>query len=101
MENTPIGSEDCPMTMNINLTPQLEDLVRQKVASGHYSSASEVVREALRLMEREDQIQAAKLAQLRRDIQEGLDSGSAGKLDVETIKRRGRARLEAAKTKPR
>jgi len=89
------------MTMNINLTPQLEDLVRQKVASGHYSSASEVVREALRLMEREDQIQAAKLAQLRRDIQEGLDSGSAGKLDAETIKRRGRARLEAAKTKPR
>jgi antitoxin ParD1/3/4 len=86
------------MTMNINLTPQLEELVRQKVASGHYSSASEVVREALRLMEREDQIQAAKLAQLRRDIQAGLDSGSTGKLDVEVIKRRGRARLDAANT---
>ena len=41
---------------------------------------------------------AAKLVQLRRDIQEGLDSGSVGKLDVEVIKRRGRARLDAAKT---
>jgi antitoxin ParD1/3/4 len=80
-----------------NLTPQLEELVRQKVASGHYSSASEVVREALRLMQREDQIQAAKLAQLRHDIQDGLESGSAGRLDVDAIKRRGRARLDAAK----
>jgi antitoxin ParD1/3/4 len=85
------------MTMNINLTPQLEELVRQKVASGHYSSASEVVREALRLMQREDQMQAAKLAQLRREIQDGLESGTAGKLDVDIIKRRGRARLDAAK----
>ena len=39
------------MTLNINLTPQLEKLVRQKVESGRYNSASEVVREALRLME--------------------------------------------------
>jgi antitoxin ParD1/3/4 len=76
---------------------QLEELVRQKVASGHYSSASEVVREALRLMQREDQIQAAKLAQLRHDIQDGLESGPAGRLDVDSIKRRGRARLDAAK----
>jgi len=44
------------MTMNINLTPQLEQLVRSKVTSGLYNSASEVVREALRLMEREDQL---------------------------------------------
>jgi antitoxin ParD1/3/4 len=85
------------MTMNINLTPQLEELVLQKVASGHYSSASEVVREALRLMQREDQIQAAKLAQLRHDIQDGLESGPAGRLAVDVIKRRGRARVDAAK----
>ena len=38
------------MTMNINLTPQLEQLVRSKVTTGLYNSASEVVREALRLM---------------------------------------------------
>ena len=39
------------MAMNVSLTPQLEDLVRQKVDSGRYNSASEVVREALRLMD--------------------------------------------------
>ena len=85
------------MTMNINLTPQLEDLVRSKVTSGLYNSASEVVREALRLMEREDQMRAATLSQLRQDIQEGLQSGPAGELDIENIKLRGRVRLAAAK----
>lgn len=63
------------MQMNINLTPQLEEMVRAKVSSGLYNSASEVVREALRLMEREDQVRAATLAQLRQDIQQGIDSG--------------------------
>jgi len=81
------------MTLNINLTPQLENMVRQKVAGGLYNSASEVVREALRLMEAQDQLRAVRLAQLRQDIQEGLDSGSVGELDIETIKKRGRARL--------
>lgn len=85
------------MQMNINLTPQLEELVRTKVSSGLYNSASEVVREALRLMEREDQVRMAALAQLRRDIQEGLDSGPAGELDIEDIKRRGREKLSAQK----
>jgi antitoxin ParD1/3/4 len=84
------------MAMNINLTPQLEEMVRLKVASGLYNSASEVVREALRLMEREDQVRAAKLEQLRSDIHEGLNSGSAGALSVEDIKRRGRDRLKKA-----
>ena len=87
------------MPMNINLTPQLEELVRTKVASGLYNSASEVVREALRLMERDDQVRAATLAQLRQDIREGLKSGPAGDLNVEVIKRRGRERLAAAKKK--
>jgi antitoxin ParD1/3/4 len=81
------------MTLNVNLTPELEALVRDKVASGHYSSASEVVREALRLMEERDQLRAVKLEQLRRDVKAGVDSGSAGELDIAAIKRRGRARL--------
>lgn len=46
--------------MNVNLTPQLEELVRSKVASGLYTSASEVVREALRLMEAEDRLREAR-----------------------------------------
>ena len=57
------------MPINVNLTPELESLIRQKVSSGRYNSASEVVREALRLMEAEDQLRAAKLEQLRHDIQ--------------------------------
>jgi antitoxin ParD1/3/4 len=49
------------MGMNVNLTPQLEELVRSKVASGLYTSASEVVRDALRLMEEKDRLREAKL----------------------------------------
>ena len=60
------------MTMNINLTPHLENRVKQKVASGLYASASEVIREALRLMEEQDQTRAVKLEQLRQDIRDGL-----------------------------
>jgi antitoxin ParD1/3/4 len=86
------------MGMNINLTPQLEELVRQKVASGLYSSASEVVREALRLMDEKDRLLDAKLTQLRRDVREGLESGAAVPWDPEEIKREGRARLVANKT---
>ena len=44
------------MPMNVNLTPKLEDMVKKKVASGLYNSASEVVREALRLMEEQDRV---------------------------------------------
>ena len=90
-----LNASEIPVPMNINLTPQLEDLVRSKVASGLYNSASEVVREALRLMEREDQVRTAALTQLRQEIQLGLDSPSAGELDIEAIKSRGRERLAA------
>lgn len=83
------------MTMNVNLSPQLEDMVKQKVASGLYTSASEVVREALRLMEEQDQLRAAKLEQLRQDIREGLNSGKPTPWDVEEIKREGRQRRAA------
>jgi antitoxin ParD1/3/4 len=84
--------EDFGMGMNVNLTPQLEDLVRRKVASGMYTSASEVVREALRLMEEQDQLRAARLAQLRNDIQEGFDSGPSEPWNPEATKRLARAR---------
>ncbi len=44
--------------MNVSLTPELEKLVADKVGSGRYNSASEVVREALRLLEEQDQLRA-------------------------------------------
>ena len=87
------------MTMNINLSPQLEDMVRSKVASGFYTSASEVVREALRLMEAQDRIKETKLIQLRQDIQDGLDSGAATIWNPDEVKQEGRKRRAAINTK--
>jgi len=81
------------MPLNVNLTPQLEELVRQKVSSGRYNSASEVVREALRLMEAQDEMRALKLEQLRREIREGLESGPARPWSIAEMKRVGRKRL--------
>jgi antitoxin ParD1/3/4 len=87
--------------MNVNLSQQLENMVRQKVASGLYTSASEVVREALRLMEERDRFRAVKLEQLRQDIKDGLNSGEPTPWDAEEIKREGRARLAAKTTASR
>jgi antitoxin ParD1/3/4 len=78
------------MTLNINLTPQLEKLVRQKVESGRYNSASEVVREALRLMETQNELHALQLERLQRDIRQGLESGPARPWSVAEVKRQGR-----------
>lgn len=90
------------MGMNVNLTPHLEEMVRQKVSSGLYTSASEVVREALRLMDEQDHLREAKLAQLRQDIRSGHDSGPATAWDAESVKSAGRARRQAkpVATKP-
>jgi len=78
--------------MNVNLTPQPEELVRAKVAWGRYTSASEVVREALRLMDEQDRLRAARLEQLRKDIREGLNSGPSKVWNAEEAKREARAR---------
>lgn len=80
------------MGININLTPQLEELVRKKVSSGLYTSASEVIREALRLMDEKDQLHAAKLEQLRLALQEGIESGPATVWDPDELKLAGRAK---------
>ena len=42
--------------MNVHLTPELEQLVQNKIQTGRYNSASEVVREALRLLEQKDEL---------------------------------------------
>lgn len=79
--------------MNVSLTPQLENLIQRKLDSGMYHSASEVIREALRLLEERDTVQAATLERLRHDLGEGLDAldrGEGRPLDVESIKRQGR-----------
>ena len=81
--------------MNVSLTPQLESLVRQKVESGLYLSSSEVIREALRLLEERDQFQALKKEELRREIKAGiedLEQNGSSLLDIEDVIRRGQER---------
>lgn len=67
--------------MNVSLPPELEKLVREKVESGLYLSASEVVREALRLLEERDKLQALKLEEPRREIQVGIDQADRGEVE--------------------
>lgn len=64
--------------MDVHLTPELEQLVQDKVESGRYNSASEVVREALRLMEERDQLRSAQLRQLRDRIDKGIEEAGDG-----------------------
>jgi antitoxin ParD1/3/4 len=54
--------------VNVSLTPELEKLVSAKVESGRYNSASEVVREALRLLEEHDAARAAQMAQFNEQL---------------------------------
>ena len=54
--------------------PHLEEMVREKIASGCCSPGSEVVREQLRLLEQADEFPALELQKLREDIREGLNS---------------------------
>ena len=60
--------------MNIHLTPELETLVQNKVKTGRYNSASEVVREALRLFEDRDRIRELQIQELRKKINRGWAS---------------------------
>jgi antitoxin ParD1/3/4 len=64
--------------MNVSLTPELESLVQSKVQSGRYQSASEVIREGLRLLQDQDHLREAQLAEVRRKIQTGLDQLDRG-----------------------
>ena len=66
--------------MNISLTPALEKLVQEKVSSGLYNSASEVIREALRLFEEQDRLRRMKLEDLRGEIAVGIEQADRGEL---------------------
>ena len=54
--------------MNVSLTPGLEKFVSAKVQSGRYNSASEVVREALRLLEEHDSARSAQIAEFNKEL---------------------------------
>jgi antitoxin ParD1/3/4 len=71
--------------MLLGITPKLQELVRRKVESGLYNNASEVIREALRLMAEQDQVYHIKLERLRGAIEAGEASGPATEFDFETF----------------
>jgi antitoxin ParD1/3/4 len=66
-------------TRNINLTEHLDHFVERQVSSGRYSNASEIVREASRLLEEEEQVREAKLKALRQAAKQGLEEIDQGK----------------------
>lgn len=88
--------------MNISLTPELENLVNQKVQSGLYNSASEVMREALRLLKEQDDLKRLRLEELRREVMIGVEQIRRGEYSVynsaeelgEKIIREGREMLK-------
>ncbi len=85
------------MPSSYTLGGHFEGFVRNLVDSGRYTSASEVMRDGLRLLEEQEHLKTAKLEALRAAIQEGLNSGPAELLDMAAIKSEARARLEHSK----
>jgi antitoxin ParD1/3/4 len=71
--------------MQVSLTPKLEELVRRKVESGLYGDASEVIREALRLMAAQDERDRLKLERLRAALIAGEQSGLAGDFSIDEL----------------
>jgi antitoxin ParD1/3/4 len=71
--------------MNVSLTPELERVVHTKVESGLYQTASEVVREALRLLRDRDE----SLERLRRDVRVGFDAAARGEYSEHDAKTSG------------
>lgn len=82
-------------TLNVSLTPELEALVAERVESGRYLTASEVVREGLRLLEERDRLRDEALLGVRRKIEEGLSSLERGEtVDGEALLAELERRLE-------
>lgn len=87
------------MALNVSLPKELEARVREHVASGLYGSASEVIREALRLFETYQSVQQSKLALLKADIDQGVTEAQAkntSQMDMAAIKTEGRRLRKAS-----
>lgn len=71
-------NEEGKLAMNVSLTPELEEIVSKKVESGMYHSASEVIREGLRLLVEQDTIRELRLQELRKQIAQGFEQIERG-----------------------
>ena len=79
--------------MNISLTPKLEGFVKAKVKTGDYNNASEVIREALRVLQEREADRKVQLGALRKLLREGEESGKPVPWDAEAIKDKARERV--------
>lgn len=70
--------------MNVSLTPELDRYVKQKVASGLYNNASEVVREALRMLVERDRFRPLSEDELRAEIEKGRADIRSGRISTAT-----------------
>ena len=85
------------MNTKVSLSDELALFVESKVATGRYTSPSEVVHEALRLMERIERQDADRLRSLRMAWKGGIDSGDAGEIDFVALKAEARERQATPK----
>jgi antitoxin ParD1/3/4 len=89
------------MATSYSIGKHFEGFIQGMLESGRYSTASEVMRDGLRMIEEREQRRNAKLEALRAEIQKGFDSGPAEEVDpgewIKSIKARGRERLAAEK----
>ena len=74
--------------MNVSVPEELAKFVKDRVSTGRYGSSSEVVREALRLMEKREREGAETLALLSRAWKEGIDGGDAPEIDFPALKKK-------------
>lgn len=73
-------------TLNVSLSPELDDFVATRVASGRYLTASEVVRDGLRLLEERERLREETLTRVRQKVEEGFASLDRGEgVDGETV----------------
>ena len=84
------------MPSSFTLGKRYETMVRDMVDSGRYASASEVLRDGLRLLEEREEQRQAKLASLREAMQDGMNSGPPTELDIPEIIREAKALKRAA-----
>lgn len=71
--------------MNVSLTPELEALIQAKVATGLYNNASEVIREALRLLNEQDQLKDLRRQLLQRELAIGLSGLEQGEFSQDSL----------------
>lgn len=89
-----MGKDTNTKSIHATVTPELDSFVDELVDSGRFTSQSEAVRAALRLLEDEERLREIKLEALREKIQEGLESGEPEEWDIQEFLENARARFD-------